>query len=672
MLTLIRCFVRRVVRFNSRIASFLSLCAVFFLLTVYAPHGWANHGALRVNPFNTNPVDSSGHMTSSSSGQFREYLDHEIAQHAGRYSSSYVHSGGLHGTSSTLTSAIFATEAFTPERVNQTGSAIAYAAIANDVCWTIISSDNNGITGWTRVGSGSTGAYYYQCEGDTTPNKPALPPNSAWLSQSLIASNAIATVIDMRESNSRGNGTFNVKDPLWGCIGDGITDDTACWQRIADRYKNQITTLNNTYAGYRIEVPLGVYLITDTVNWGRSIAPKIIGTGNGVYMCTSVPGSTCIKWGGTTGKPIWLFTNGTIDVGIEGLSFDGADEAVRFRNTGGGTEQNKMVRFTRVGFNNQTVSSIWIGYPIVDTTSDMDATRFIIEQSFFDTAAYTGVTCNVASNMYGLIIRDSTFTGSNALVSQGCQNISIENVEIIKPASAILQYAIYFYSGGGYLKIDGLYIENGRIINVVTWSGSAGKYAQVSNVIVNSTETYADINSVPSILMNPIAVVFTNVQVSNASGSIIRRIAATDYVVIGTSTSDIYEDPGGIFIGRGLEGHRLDVFQRIVGVSNKGIRVQRASDSAPTGRVIDVGRRDNVEATSPWYVEASGRQVSLDDVVSRRFLTNGDTLAGLGTASTGVIAFCTNCNRNTSPCTAGGPGAFDFASGGIWECHNFP
>lgn len=155
----------------------------------------ANHSTLRIDPFNPNPINTSGQPSGSINTRLRESLDHEAAQLHGERSGPFIVSGGLHGTAAGLTSAAFATIAQVPEHVNQTATAITYAAIANDVCWTIISSDNNGITGWTRVG---TTAYYYQCEGDTTPTQPTLPANSTWLSVSTITGSAIFAVTDLR------------------------------------------------------------------------------------------------------------------------------------------------------------------------------------------------------------------------------------------------------------------------------------------------------------------------------------------------------------------------------------------------------------------------------------------------------------------------------------------
>jgi hypothetical protein len=151
----------------------------------------ANHSTLRVDPFNTTPVNPSGQTTAAFPTQLREQLEHELPQTLGKFNRPWVYSGGIHATAGGLTSASFATEAFVPERVNQTATAITYPAAANDVCWAVISSDNNGITGWTRVG---TTSYYVKCQGSTTPTIPTLPANSAWMLMTTVTASAIAGV----------------------------------------------------------------------------------------------------------------------------------------------------------------------------------------------------------------------------------------------------------------------------------------------------------------------------------------------------------------------------------------------------------------------------------------------------------------------------------------------
>ena len=170
--------------------------SILLVLCLWCAVAQANHGTLRSDVVNTNPIDSAGQTTAAFATQLREHLDHELAQRLAVYSAPFVsqEEACLHGTSPSLTSAPFACIAYTPHRIHQTATAITYNAVANDVCWTILSADDDGIAGWTRVG---TTAYYYDCEGDVTPNRPDLPPNSVWLMRVIITASAIAQVEEL-------------------------------------------------------------------------------------------------------------------------------------------------------------------------------------------------------------------------------------------------------------------------------------------------------------------------------------------------------------------------------------------------------------------------------------------------------------------------------------------
>lgn len=200
----------------------LLLCLLLLFLA-YCPAAWGSHSSLRNNTFNTLPDTGNPNIRT----QLQNFADHELPQREGEHVGPYVFSGGVHGTSASLTAAAFATVAYVPERVSQAATAITYAAIANDVCWTIISSDNNGITGWTRVGSGNTGGYYYQCEGDTTPNEPTIPPNSLLLMLVRISGSAITSVEPRAPRHPLPIGYryafFSVRD--YGAVGDDTAID---------------------------------------------------------------------------------------------------------------------------------------------------------------------------------------------------------------------------------------------------------------------------------------------------------------------------------------------------------------------------------------------------------------------------------------------------------------
>jgi hypothetical protein len=253
------------------VQSILVLCLV--------SQAFADHAALRHDEFNTNPINSAGQPGASFATQMREYLEHEIPQHLGRLAGRMVWSGGIHGTAGGLVSGAFATEAFVPERVNQTSTAITYVAAATDTCWTIVSSDNDGIVGWTRVG---TTAYYYQCEGDGTPNEPALPANSAWLLRANIVASAINSVVDLRGTNVTRGLVFNATDNIPGFVGDG-TDETAA-------YTTATALLNGAT---RIGAAARLFFPTGTYN-GSSASPLIAYTGAGgiTIECASAVNTT--------------------------------------------------------------------------------------------------------------------------------------------------------------------------------------------------------------------------------------------------------------------------------------------------------------------------------------------------------------------------------------------
>lgn len=156
----------------------------------------AAHAQLRSDPFNPIPAVP---WAQTGPGLIRTWQLYEDASTRGRMFGNFVYSGGTHATSASLTSAAFATEAFVPERVLQSSTAITYPALAADICYTLISSDTDGITGWTRVG---TTAYYVLCQGNTTAlPQPTTPPNSIMLMRVDVTGSALATVTSLKATS---------------------------------------------------------------------------------------------------------------------------------------------------------------------------------------------------------------------------------------------------------------------------------------------------------------------------------------------------------------------------------------------------------------------------------------------------------------------------------------
>ena len=169
---------------------------------------------LRNDTFGTLPDSNTADFRATS----RTLWDYEAALREGRYSSPFVYSGGIHAATGSLVSNAFATEAFVPERANQIAAAITYTALTNAVCWVIISSDDDGIAGWVRVG---TTAYYYQAQTGAVPIapiEPDIPANSILLMQVTITDSAIVTVTDRRAMRPVASGITS-----YGSLSQAIT-----------------------------------------------------------------------------------------------------------------------------------------------------------------------------------------------------------------------------------------------------------------------------------------------------------------------------------------------------------------------------------------------------------------------------------------------------------------
>ena len=190
------------------------------MLCLTALYAFANHSTLRNDSFNPLPdAQTSGFRSDS-----RIFWGHEQAQRDGEAFAPFVVSGGTHPTSVSLTSIAFATVARVPERISQVVTAITYTGIANGTCFTIISSQNAGIAGWTRVG---TTAYYFQC--NATNARPTLPANSTWLMQ--ITQNVAGTallIVDTSIARQNPLTATPVFSPrLCGATSGGVVDAAA-------------------------------------------------------------------------------------------------------------------------------------------------------------------------------------------------------------------------------------------------------------------------------------------------------------------------------------------------------------------------------------------------------------------------------------------------------------
>ena len=191
---------------------------IFLLFCIFLLSSSA-HAQLRNDSFNALPDSNSANFRTQS----RTFWQYEDASREGEIVSPSVVSGGVHTTSASLTSVAFATIAHVPERVSQTAAAITYIAIAGDTCWAIVSSNTNGIAGWTRQ-PGT--AYYSRCGATGAP--PLLPANSAWLMRVLVSGSppGLTAVLDLTRP-TRAMVTEAALASYYGVTCDGGTTDNS-------------------------------------------------------------------------------------------------------------------------------------------------------------------------------------------------------------------------------------------------------------------------------------------------------------------------------------------------------------------------------------------------------------------------------------------------------------
>lgn len=240
---------------------------------------------------------------------------HELESRLADHFTSFVVSGGIHGTSTNMVSPAFSTKAYiNGVYLDHPSTSIDYASLGmgpSDTAWVILSTDPSltaiSGTNFSRV----PGTDYFVDHISTT--QPALPANSVWLMKVATSGGAITAVTDLRPlsrvsipsstkaslptpSPETAGQLFRVTDDvrgLWmdqgtqwfslsgeivnvrefGAKGDGITDDTAAIQ-------NAI----NTAASFHgiVYLPPGTYLIKSPLVITGSTAPiYIVGSGCG-------------------------------------------------------------------------------------------------------------------------------------------------------------------------------------------------------------------------------------------------------------------------------------------------------------------------------------------------------------------------------------------------------
>ncbi len=126
------------------------------------------------------------------------------------------------------------------------------------------------------------------------------------------------------------HGVFNVKDPVYGAVGDGVTDDTAAIQAAIDAAASGWTSGDPFGYGGVVFFPKGVYGVSADID----IPEQVLLKGSGLRV-------TVIRWIGA-GNPTNAVVTSNIDdrfsfvhaTGIKDLTIDANDEAVGLKVRG--------------------------------------------------------------------------------------------------------------------------------------------------------------------------------------------------------------------------------------------------------------------------------------------------------------------------------------------------
>ena len=197
----------------------------------------------------------------------------------------------------------------------------------------------------------------------------------------------------------------NVKD--YGAKGDGVTDDTLAIQSAINSLPNQ---------GGVILFPIGEYIITDTITIGNgtkdSVSTKnciaLIGANNAATNLSVWAGNngTCIRYKGTTAKPMLRILGPILDPVIENITLWGEDTASHgiYMTCGGQAKINKVTisSVTQIGL----FIDVWNGLTVDGTANNIQCefTNLFINVAFnpnavcIKTQAY-GNKPNVDTNM---------------------------------------------------------------------------------------------------------------------------------------------------------------------------------------------------------------------------------------------------------------------------------
>jgi hypothetical protein len=171
--------------------------------------------------------------------------------------------------------------------IDQASHGVGPVSNVNGVDWVAIhQSTSQAVGGWTR----QPGTHYLWQRSVT---RPADPPGGLVVASLTVAGAVITAVTDLRMPASfvRG-GVYDVMDPLFGAVGDGVTDDAAAIQAAIDALPSPAGGIVQLTCGRNFKINTGLLWNTKAV-WLRGCGSGFqAGTGTRLTVAAGVTAIT--------------------------------------------------------------------------------------------------------------------------------------------------------------------------------------------------------------------------------------------------------------------------------------------------------------------------------------------------------------------------------------------
>ena len=301
--------------------------------------------------------------------------------------------------------------------------------------WLAISGDTTStVSGWTR----RAGTHYLFRQ---VFDKPPNPPQGQVFASVEVAGGVITKVTDFRLPRSMATSqTYDPLDPLYGAVGDGVTDDLAALQAWVNGSGNGLSCLT---------LPARTFLISGTLTFSRG-GGCFQGSGHGPFSATIIKTNSPTAHMLQTDNQAVIIRNLSLHVAT-GVTRTGGAAGIFMNNPGASgsynqTVENVHIQDTGIGIWQRHGGSVYVHNVTVYVKAD-NGVGFLIQNTANNCDANIGVYADntvfgpgigVSTNAHGLWV-----LAGSGLIMTGNQLTSFgETVQIGPPDPLCTAFAI--------------------------------------------------------------------------------------------------------------------------------------------------------------------------------------------------------------------------------------